>query len=340
MKSRLEAAGRKLAGDGPRAALDAAYRRTLFEAYCYAKNREFDAHDKRVWVHIGAHKTGSTTVQRLLKRSDIRLRESSVSYDRGGLKLGRRLMWGSPLTETELRELSEFWRRRIQSRRERVTLLSCEGFFGNLYLGYANGLHAARDLRRILDSHVVEIVAVVRRQDRWTESAYQLYVQRGGVETFVEFLHDCGPFPPDWDELLDPWVSLFGRDHMHVHLFETTFRDEVDPLERLFGGLGEPLRHATFRPTRANPGVSEAGLEVLRRCNDILTQQEALKLRKWVSSNMRSVEGYRFFADDERTEFLGRCAESNVRLFRDYFPDADVSLYVPDGATDMAGNHS
>lgn len=340
MTNRLEAARRKHAADGLRGVLDVAYRKTILEAYSYAKNREFEAHDKRVWVHIGAHRTGSTTLQRQLKGARDRLRESSVLFDEAAVDLGKRLMWGSPLEEAALRELSGFWQRRIASRRERVTLLSCEGFFGLPYVGYANGRHVARDLRRILGDCPVEVVAVVRKQDRWTESAYQLFVRRGGVATFAEFLRDNGPFPPSWDELLAPWVSQFGRDHVHVHLFETTFRDDVHVIDRLFGGFGQRLTHVTYRPARENPGLPGTWIEVLRRCNDVLSEEEANLLVAWVTSNLRSTGGYRYFSDDERAEYMRLCAESNTRLFREYFPDADRALYVPDALAEGMGRQS
>ena len=259
MMGRLKATREKFAAVGLRGALDSAYRKSLFEAYCYVKNREFESGDKRVWVHIGAHKTGSTSLQGQLQRGRSQLRESSVLYDRAGLTLGRRLMRESPLSEAALSELNELWRRSIASRRERTVLLSYEGFFGDPYVGYSNGKHTAHDLRRILGDYAVDIIAVVRKQDRWTESTYQQYVKEGSVATFAEFLRECGPYPPAWDELLDPWVSEFGRDRVHVHLFEATFRDDVNAVERLFGGLGEPLKPVADKSTRDNPGLSADG---------------------------------------------------------------------------------
>lgn len=330
MTSRLQAARQKFVADGLRGVLGVAYRKTLLEACSVVKNREFEGHDKRVWVHIGAHRTGSTTLQRQLKGARDRLRVSSVLFDEAAVDLGKRLMWESPLEEAALSELGGFWQRRIASHRERVTLLSCEGFFGLPYVGYANGRYVARDLRRILGDYPVEVVAVVRRQDRWTESTYQLFVRRGGVATFAEFLRENGPFPPSWDELLAPWVSEFGRDHVHVHLFETTFRDDVHVIDRLFGGFGQRLTHVTYKPARENPGLPGTWIEVLRRCNDLLSEDEANRLVAWVTSHLDSAGGYRYLADEERAEFMGQCAESNARLFREYFPDADRALYVPE----------
>jgi hypothetical protein len=318
----------------------ALYRKTFFEAYCYLRNREFSRAPKQIWVHIGATKTGSTTIQHVLRDGRPQLRRQSICFDGQGYNLGKNLMRQSPLSDDALAELQQFWQNRIARRPERTIILSAESFCGDPYCGSSNAQFVARDLRRILDGLSVEIVAVVRRQDRWTESIYQQYIKGGRSASFDDFVRKCGPFPVHWDKLLDEYALQFGSEHVHAHVYETLFSSAANPVMALFGPLMDEFKFEVAGLPRRNPGVSQIGLEVLRRCNELLTREQSIALRKFVEANFPAAGNsrYRYLDDDARDEFVRQCAESNERLFRKYLSTCDPSLYLPQTPEPSATN--
>ena len=287
---------------------------------------------KTIYLHIGAHKTGTSVIQSMLKRESRRLRWHGFYYDRTFYTLGKRLARESPLCATERERLRREFDARLRSRTERGIIGSAEGFFGNLFKSYANIGVVAEDLRRILGDYDVRIFACVRRQDAFVESVYHQYVKSGGTLRFEQFTesHDIRAYR--WNDLLGVYVDVFGRSNVSVCRYEDVFRNEQEVLARVFDPLAAIGFRTRRRPGIVNPGLSPVGLEVAIRCNDVLSAEEQRVLRGFLQKFFyrRPGEPFLLFTQQQRLELLEYYSESNRKCFEEFLSDsADVAQYLP-----------
>jgi hypothetical protein len=326
----LHSLRKTLAKQGLAALATEAYFQTIYEAWCYNRNREHREKQPDVWVHIGAHKTGTSSLQWTLNSARWELRRNSVYYDDHARELVN-ILFKEELTQSRIADLNSKYRKQIEKRPQRVTIFSSERFSGAPYQAYTDVEKIARGLRGVLDGLSVKIIAVVRRQDRWTESIYQQYVKVGNASTFDEFKRECGPFPLHWDLHLDAYAECFGAESLHVHAYETLFQSE-NPIDTLFAGLKPPFHLSRREIPHKNPGLSQTVLEILRRCNDLVDREQTNALRRYLEGQFPTTRGdrYSFFKPDERRQFLEQCWESNQRMFEKYMPGHDASIYAPD----------
>ena len=311
--------------------VEAGVRRVFLEPYWRLLNRGGRSDRKVVWLHIGVHKTGTTTIQDCLRANRYRLRRYSINFDGFGYGVGKRLMNEAPLDRTAREHLASELRERLARRPERTVIFSAETMCGDPYSAYSNIDEVCADLRAVLDGFDVRIVGVIRRQDHFIESLYQQYIKGGRSATFAEFRETCDVRRFCWSRLLQVFEDQFGRENMHVHLFESLFAEGRTVVERLFEGLGQEFQCVCPEGRRRNPGLSPTGFEILRRANDLLSADECGKLRRWLEQEFQKLPGdeLRLFSETERAELLVHFAESNRRVFEKYLPEEDVGRYGP-----------
>ncbi len=287
-----------------------------------------------LWIHIGAHKTGTTTLQRALDQERHSLMAHSIWFDPESIDFGEHLSMHSPLAPAELERCKAEMRGRIERRREDAVIWSSEFFFGDPELGYRNIGAVAADLRSITEGYEVRIIASVRRQDEFIESWYHQHVKRGGCDSFQQFLTRVGEGSFQWPALLAEYEARFGKEHLRVHLFEH-FRKEAPPmLEYFFGGLGIPFKIHHLPAPEFNPSFSRKALELALRCFPELEVPERKRLRNALMQAFPRLPGEKFnlLAPEERESIKELCRESNLRCFEQWFGGASEAAkwgYLP-----------
>jgi len=279
---------------------------------------------RKIVIHIGAHKTGSSVVQSLLKSESRRLRWRGFGYERAFYRLGRTLAHQSPVPDAQREILRREVCARLNGRPEPTILASSESFFGDPFASYANIRHVAEDLRSVLEDWPVHIVACIRRQDEFIESLYHQHVKQGGALSFERFVESHDIHAYRWDELLREYAQVFGRENLTVCSYDVLFRKGTD----VIAGMFPVLRQAGFR-TRAraaiiNPSLSQKGLDMALRCNELLTPDEQKVFRRFLEQTFprRSGEPHGLFTASQRDELLHFYAPSNLRCFDEFLPHA------------------
>ena len=267
---------------------------------------------KTIYVHVGAHKTGTTSIQAALAAAAPQLRWRGVYFDRSFYQLGKFLAQASPLPEHERNRLREETAERLRGRPEPTIIGSSEAFFGDLFRAYANIGAVAEDLRAILAGNDVHVVACVRQQDDFVQSVYQQHVKEGGTQSFAAFIQSHDIYAYRWNELLAQYRAAFGADALSVHWYEQLFQNP-SVLPRLFKPLDESGFQPKCGPARRNPSLSGKGVEVLLRCNNLMDDSEQRLLRRFVEDNFprRRDEPHGLFTRAQRLELLSFYASSN-----------------------------
>jgi hypothetical protein len=285
---------------------------------------------KAIYLHIGAHKTGTTAIQSMLRAEFRRLRWFSFYYDRRFYRLGKVLARRSPLPHREREELRREVNDWLRARPEPNIIASSEALFGDLFASYSNIQEVAEDIKAILEGHDVRIVACIRRQDEFIQSVYHQHIKRGGTLRFDAFLtaHDVHAYR--WDELLAKYVRVFGRDAVSVVSYEDVFQTSTAVLERLFPVLAVTGFRSIARPAVRNPSLSLKGIEIAIRCNDLLTAQEQRTLRRFLQKafDQRRGDKHTLFSDEQRRELLDFYALSNQQCIDEFGMGPTAASYL------------
>ncbi len=190
---------------------------------------------RRVWLHIGHGKTGTTALQKyFLDRGSqdsafhyprTGLRESGAHHDVFPLEVHRGLLNRAP-------KLQKALRKEIDKRDPNdVTVLSSE------HLCYFRGWQV-KQLLQVLEGLDVQILYYVRRQDALIESTYKWLLvgerdKHDGIENFVK----SQPQAFDFVKRLEPWLAHVDPDAIHCRLYhrETCGNDIVSDVEMAMG---------------------------------------------------------------------------------------------------------
>lgn len=282
----------------------------------------------KVTVHIGWHKTGSTSLQVFLLRNRTALVQRHRTYypDDGLLDyahhtlawtfLGRTASpWGQvPVIEGGADEY-------VRSAIDRARSHGCTGVIFSSEVFCEFDLDAVRrlfdSLRARADS--VRIVAYIRRQDLFAESAYNMEVKWWATRMradFDEYLASRST-PPDYFRTLDAWASVFGRDSMIVRRYERGVLENRDIRSDFCTAIGLGSEGLGPLEPDSNDSLGPRTLETMRVLNNLdlpdrLHEQVAMRLLSYDVKN-RSPRAV-LFDPEPRRAYLAPLEPANRAL--------------------------
>jgi len=201
---------------------------------------------KRVYLHLGMPKTGTTFLQ---ARYFPHLK--GIRYgDKEIVELLDGVIHTNPLF-LDLKRARRQARDALEKIAEESLLISHERLFGNMLKNYHDHAYLAGCLKAIFPG--ARLIVVVRRQDDLAESIYRQSLQSYYHQSVGSFLNYRGQtFKGSCDQLGLPnldvrqldlhryvrnYVELFGRDHVAVLPYELLRHDRRAFLERLAAAL-------------------------------------------------------------------------------------------------------
>lgn len=286
-----------------------------------------------LFIHIGTHKTGSTAIQRALPVGGPALREGLVRLDfHGDIS---RAAWSQADEEAQV----EKFRAQLQTRECRY-LLSCEGFSGNPYQGYANAPVIAARLRAVTREFTPRIVVFLRRQDDFIESIYTQLIHQGGSQSFADFLAGLPPGGLDWHRLLGAYAAEFGGENLVVRRYHPDFYPKPESLLEDFCGIVGVTPAALEKKKAAatpNQGYSREAQEIALQCNAHLGEEDRRQLRALLQkiSPKPVFQNYSYLDAEARRGILAGFEESNAAVLREYLPECgDARLFPPPEAVE------
>jgi hypothetical protein len=237
-------------------------------------------------VHIGPHKTGTTTVQGAFCLARDRLADHGVVYASGGGRApmqaalavtGKPEMWGEPPAGTRHWDalLDE-----VAAAGERRVVVSTEFF--------ADGdQEAAQRVVDGLGGSRAHVVVTLRPLTKILPSQWQQYLQNGlraPYDKWLDEMFNRPPFSPPtptfWgrhrhDQLVERWAAAAGPEHVTVVVV-----DESDPqlLLRAFESMVDlPEGFLVPEDTRANRSLTLGEAELVRLVNEAATEMDMPK---------------------------------------------------------------
>jgi hypothetical protein len=264
----------------------------------------------RIILHIGTHKTGTSSIQNFCANHIDFLRKYGVYYAFDPYKSGRNANFlGTYLSRKNYKEIEEFFSFAIKTAQdlelERL-LISAETLYAitSFYSDSNNDLENCKfdkcyinALSRILSGHDVIVVCYLRHQIDFCDSLYnQMVKHRDGYKGRIEeFINDYnGTF--DYYHHLEAWSESFGDKAIKVRLCGN-IKDSVSDFLSVILGISEyPIDENNHY------GVN------LRLTRGVLEFKRNLNKKK-----MSAVRGfYAYKAVEEISSVLGGSIESEL----------------------------
>lgn len=238
----------------------------------------------RLLLHIGMHKTGSTSIQRFFVRNRLLLRVLGIDYPEAYDARGKRLPKHNDLfhaishekdhgcTHPQLgpsADLIDKLASRIEG--NRTTVISAEGLSGE---------HPAfsRAFAPLQGRFEIRVVCFLRRQDDWAQSFYKQMVQSREVResrSFAEFINAPSTREHlDYAQLLDWWADALGDTSIRVEIYRPGIR--VLPSFLKAAGLPKTLALLPFSRGSQNRSPASGYIERLRAANQAGLEGPAL----------------------------------------------------------------
>lgn len=169
-------------------------------------------------LHVGIHKTGTTAIQSFLSMNKVILKNYGFYFPQVHCTIENKpVILTQAIQNNDKDKYQKILQEIILSAKNEkchTVILSDEDFqlfahFGNDNIGVLN---------QFFD---VKIVMYIRRQDRYSESAYSFWVQWYGKRTTIEPRYLLRLFPIlDYNYLLTRWENLFGISNIVLKVYD------------------------------------------------------------------------------------------------------------------------
>ena len=301
---------------------------------------------KRLFLHIGSHKTATSFLQGSFQNSPAALATLGVLYPQAGRVYGGhfKLCWALKDREMAGRALEELpvWAEvmaEIDASVQQTALISAESL--------AWGLDPAR-LAVLARRYEVTVIFYLRSPDSHLESFYNQIVKDFGTReerTIERYVTEEPLAMLDTTKILAPWAAMFGPGAIRLRLFGRAFLPDgilADVLRVMgfsdwpaFNPPGEMVQHKVSLPPDA--------LDYLRLSNPFLADQKGhydfvLRLIKLTQGKPEAFQDTRagLLSPRARQTIRARFRASQTQAVQAYLGLAR-SPFVPSEAPDFPG---
>ncbi|MCY4043723.1 MAG: hypothetical protein OXE99_01435 [Cellvibrionales bacterium] len=212
--------------------------------------------NKKLILHIGRHKTGTTSLQTFLFQNRDALKRQGVLYPVSGLRVAAHHWISEPLARKKLKvtgALTHFiesphWQQltdEIDQSPQEVVLLSSEAF-QNVEPEVLAGLFQGFD---------VEVIVYLRGQVDYLASSYAQFIHANQSGQSLDDYQSGFIQHANFLDFLSPWEASF--DNLHVSLFDKGYLYKSDVIVDFFYRLGLSI-DSSFTPLSGdqNPSLS------------------------------------------------------------------------------------
>lgn len=284
---------------------------------------------KTIYLHIGVHKTGTTTIQNHFDASYDNLISRGMLYPKQ-----IRLLRNDKLTRAHNGLATAFGFGNNPSK-----LKLKPGQFQNVLIEEANnsgcnkifisseafctqtGISKIESFKNEFNEFEIKVILFVRRQDQFLESVYQEIVKNGGkVDPDNFFTRRL----PAYKELISQYAECFGKQNMFVVNFNDAVlnHDIMYPLSNLLKIELPPAKK------KANKSLSKTTVSLIRQINIKTNFKHSRKLYRYfqetgsVSFNNNNEQGM-LMTKEQLKEVYNKSIDTNKWIKENYFPQKE-----------------
>lgn len=303
------------------------------------------------FIHIGAEKTGSTSIQHFLNLNRKKLQQKGICFPvTPGVENHTKLMYYARNENTFEEEnlafrvfiphSTEAFRQELKaslieeirhySPKPQKVIFSNEHCSSRLY--HPEELERLRDLFGLF-SKDIRIIIYLRRQDDFLLSTYSTNIKSGKVfPFFVPEMNEETMHRYDYLRLLDLWASVFGKENLIVKVFERSTMVNGDVVQDFLSLIGIDINDDYAIPEEKNRSLDVYTMEFLRKFNSYVPMFVQNKLnpnRGNIVNILTEISGPERISIDseELTRFFNLFEKSNREVAIKYLGHEDGILF-------------
>ncbi len=290
---------------------------------------------RKIILHIGAGKTGSSAIQRFLDLNVDALRRENIVVPDNDLALtGRacgnhvRIFRAWTENPVEGREALEAAMQAIfESVGDAATiLLSAENLAAQKV--------APSLFEGLVKNHDVAVILYIRRQDEFILSAWQQWAVKVQHDFLAWLIAATGSLG-DWKTHLTNWERVIPREQITVRIFDRTRLENGDVIADFFKvlGLSTPFEAFAYPEKEANPSFDDAVMDLVGGNKAVFKDAHDNRFQEFI----RDVTGDRYIKNSresmltaaQRLAIVNKYAASNLWVQKAYFKDQAGTLFAP-----------
>ena len=266
---------------------------------------------RKINIHVGAHKTATTFIQKVLRANRETLSRHGVKYipmQNVRKNLTRKILahkYRGASRSSTVHGIREYIDERFTGEYETLVISdenligSCREIYrrSDLYPGAAGRLQLLADALQVYD---INIFICVRDYVDFFPSAYCEYLRHNDFIRFEKFLGGIDPKGEYWAKLVSDITGVFGNSNTHVWRYEDFRRGVNRVMADLISSDDVTL---LYDIDDARPSMSDLSMRALYKLDEALAPAETRKLVKVVTSAFpknEEYEGYSPWNDRQR----------------------------------------
>lgn len=291
-----------------------------------------------IYLHIGTHKTGTTTIQKFLSRNRQNLLSKRVLYPSSPVShhdllqnKGKDKPWGLNF------DAWEYLLKEIKSEKPDKAVISSENF-SRLYF------EDVSKVRDYMSEFRPKIIVYLRRQDEYFASLYcQAIKTAHHWDSVKKHILDNKAYA-DYYKILEPWKKAFGKENIIVRVYEKEQLPE-GLLNDFLQSINLDAHKLDFKKGQSsNISPSIKKIKIIRLLNNITIGMMSIEKKKvtglsyrfLISENpiSRLIERLPNFlisnelmSTQERINLLKEFEESNQKVAKEYLGRQDGKLF-------------
>jgi len=283
-------------------------------------------------VHIGTHKSGSTTIQNFLREnSDYLLDNHGLKFiDLNDYDFLYKLMTAEAPENQIIQHLSSLLAEGVEKGIDKY-IVSSEAFSGNPDIYYSNNEVIVEMLKKSTTLfNSTKIIVFLRRQDEFLQSLYIQKVQQGGSLKPDQFYQPDSANALDWNLFLEPFKNSFGKNNTHAIPYDRLLFSKHSISQPFLEEVGIDTSSEKIIPEKTeNVSLSESALKIAMLANPSLDphQQRLFREALQLVSNKGVIREHGVFDQELKMSIVNQYDQSNQKLAQEYFTKYQMSNF-------------
>jgi hypothetical protein len=285
-----------------------------------------------VYIHIGQHKTGTSSIQRFLTLNRKKLFDLGFIYPNlYELTASHYIAWmlgfgGKEITHIEKSATKDIIIKAIEEcyKKKKNIIISSEHFSSNITC------EKLLLLKNLFKDFNIKIICYLRRQDLYAESFYNQLIKNGNTIDFDAYIQNTSL---DWNIFLNNYEQVFGKENILVFPYNFHNNETPNIYEHFLSTLSILYNDFIFNNIeRVNKSYPIEVILLLRLLNSHRDNIPKSGIRNpfisffnhYLIDNFPINENLSFLSYQERIDLYNKYKESNRILAKKYLHGKDI----------------